>query len=265
MSHSQEASEDIRAFWNNRAGLGQCAGTRDVIAKQLEIEAIAAYVRDGMRILDAGCGTGETAIELARRYCVEVIGIDFAEKMVASARGMAAGQHLRGCVTFQVGDVRNLAHFSEKFDLAYTERVLINLPDWETQRQAIVSIANSLVPGGLYVMCENSQDGLEKTNFFREQLGLSRITAPWHNRYLRDAELRQTTFPGLELEGVVYHSSTYYFLSRVVNAWLAAQEEKEPDYCARINQLALHLPPIGDLGQGRTWLWRKKGVRNQAC
>ena len=64
--------------------------------------------------------------------------------------------------------------------------------------------------------------------------------------------------PGIQLEEVKYYSSTYYFLSRIVNAALAAQEGKQPDYESPVNLLALNLPPIGDLGQGRLWLWRRE-------
>ena len=259
MRDSKEPTQDIRAFWNARAGLGQWAGTRDIIAKQLEIEAISAYVRDGMHILDVGCGNGITAIEIARRYSVDVIGIDFAKEMVTAAAGMAKKQRLKGSVRFQVGDVRNLSSFSVKFDLIYTERTLINLPDWPAQQEAIISITSLLVNGGLYVMCENSQDGLDKINSLRELVGLPQITPPWHNRYFRDAELQATAFPGVKLEGISYYSSTYYFLGRVVNAWLAAQDGQEPQYEAPVNQLALRLPPLGELGQGRIWLWRETG------
>ena len=84
-----------------------------------------------------------------------------------------------------------------------------------------------------------------------------------NNRYFRDAELKEVSFDDIELEGVNHYSSTYYFLSRVVNACLAAQEGKEADYNSAINQLALRLPSIGDLAQGRIWLWRK-GKRNRS-
>ena len=256
MPAALEDPKDVRAFWNSRAGLGKWAGTRDVTAKQLEIEAIAGYVRDGMRVLDFGCGNGITAIELARRYEVDVTGVDFAEQMVAAASELAQAQELKGRVGFQIGQVENPTPMG-KFDLIYTERVLINLSDWPAQRQALRSILDLLADAGLYVMCENSQDGLDKINLLREQLNLPAITPPWHNRYLRDEELREFTHPGVNLEGMNFYSSTYYFLSRVVNAWLAAHEGKEPEYEAPINQLCLRLPPVGDLGQGRIWLWRK--------
>lgn len=249
---------DVRAFWNSRAGLGQWAGTRDVNLKQLEMQAIASYVRDGMRVLDVGCGNGIMAIELARRYEAHVTGIDFAEEMIAAARGLSADVDLRGTLDFRVGDVRTLSG-NERFDIVYTERTLINLPDWLSQRDAIAGIGRLLAEGGAYVMCEHSQDGLDKMNEFRMRLGLPEMKPPWHNRYLRDAEIEDAAFPGLKLETVSHFSSTYYFVSRIVNAWLAAQEGKEPDYDAPINQLGLKLPPLDNFGQGRIWVWRKAG------
>jgi ubiquinone/menaquinone biosynthesis C-methylase UbiE len=256
MTPEIEEFRDVRAFWNSRAGLGQWAGTRDVTAKQLEMEAIASYARNGMRILDLGCGNGITAIELARRYQVEVWGIDFAEEMVAAALELAKDDELKGSVRFQTGNVLNLDS-PDKFDLIYTERVLINLPDWPAQLQAMKNIVALLSDGGLYVMCENSQDGLDKVNELREKVGLTAVIPPWHNRYLRDSELKHVNLDNARLEDIIYYSSTYYFLSRVVNAWLASREGGEPDYDAPINQLALLLPSMGELGQGRIWLWRK--------
>lgn len=257
---TKESVTDVRAFWNSRAGLCERAGSRDIIAKQLEIESIASYVRDGMRVLDVGCGNGITAIELARRYEVHVLGIDFAAEMITSAQALLDNQFLKGSVQFQVKDVRDVSLSMEKFDLIYTERTLINLTDWLSQSDAIYRITCLLKHGGAYIMCENSQDALDKINFFREKIGLPCITPPWHNRYLHDIELRQVTIPGIQLEDVNHFSSTYYFLSRVVNAWLAQQENREPDYESPINQLSLKLPPCGDMGQNQIWVWRKASL-----
>src|SRR5262249_7913923 len=178
-------------------------------------------------------------------------------ELLAAARDLAHGQPLRGTLHFGPGDVGRLEGYAGRFDLVYTERTLINLPDWPAQRAAIAGLVGCLDAGGLFVMCENSKDGLDEINRFRACLGLAKITPPWHNRYLRDAELAELSFPGVAFEGVEYYSSTYYFLSRVVNAWLAAQEGKEPSYEAPINQLALRLPPLGEFGQGRIWKWRR--------
>jgi len=249
--------EKVREYWNSRADLGQWAGSKDVIAKQLEIEAIASYVKDGMKILEIGCGNGITAIELAARFNVNVTAFDYAEEMITSARKYAEKATLKGSVNFAVGDVLSMPDYNNRFDLIYTERVLINLPDWEAQSRAVVDITSLLANGGCYVMCENSQEGLDNLNQLRECAGLDIISPPWHNEYFLDYKLAQLSIPEVVLETVNVYSSTYYFLSRVVNAALAVREGKDPAYDSEINQLALQLPSIGDCGQGRIWLWRR--------
>jgi ubiquinone/menaquinone biosynthesis C-methylase UbiE len=265
MSETTLLVEDIQAYWNRRAGLGQWAGTRDILAKRLEIEALASHVRGGMSIVDVGCGNGITAIELARRFDVKVTGLDYAEEMIRSATAMADQESLKGAVVFSKGDVNDLSRWGADFDLAYTERTLINLVDWPAQKRAIESICRLLKPGGVFVMCENSQDGLELLNSYRGRVGLPVITPPWHNRYFRDQEIAEMRMVNVTLEACQHYSSTYYFLSRVVNAALAAQAGCEPDYESPINQLALKLPSFGECGQGRIWLWRKAAASGKGA
>lgn len=254
-----QSGNNVLEFWNGRAQLLERAGTNDLIAKQLEIAELAKHVRDGMKILEVGCGNGITAIELAKRFAVNVQAYDFSESMVEAARRLLAGETLKGTVDFRVGDVRNMPELKNGFDLVITERVLINLPDWETQAQAVRDLVEYAMPGGRYLMCENSQDGLDQINELREQTGLSRISPPWHNRYLREAEVSSLRIEGVRLAEVRCFSSTYYFLSRLVNAWLAQQAGHEPAYDAPVNQLALALPPIAQFGQGKLWIWEKSG------
>jgi ubiquinone/menaquinone biosynthesis C-methylase UbiE len=254
---SEKKVETVREYWNSRAVLGQSAGTQDLILKELELKTIAEFVQPGMKILDAGCGNGVTAIELARRFQVDVTGVDYAAEMVKTAEQAAAGGALLGTIQFREGDVTDIRSLAGDFDLVYTERVIINLPDWETQKKAITELAGLPRPGGLYVMLENSQDGLEEINALRQRVGLKPVVAPWHNRYLKDSELQNFRIPGATLEKVIFFSSTYYFLSRVVNAALAAREGKEPAYDSPVNQLALQLPAIGEMGQSRAWVWKR--------
>ena len=249
--------DSIRDYWNSRAGLGKWAGTQDLVAKELELRTIAEFVRPGMKVLDAGCGNGVAAIELARRFQVDITAIDYAADMVEAASQTAASMPLVGTVQFREGDLTKLYDLPQDFDLIYTERVIINLPDWETQKKAIAGLTGLLRVGGVYAMVENSQDGLDKINALRQQVELPPVVAPWHNRYLNDSELQTLMIEGVRLERVIFHSSTYYFLSRVVNAWLAAQEGKDPDYDSPVNDLALRLPAIGDMGQGRVWVWKR--------
>ncbi len=248
---------NVQEFWNKQAMLAEYAGTKDLMAKQLEIVALSKYIKSGQKILEIGCGNGITAVELARRFKIDIKGIDFSEKMISEARKIAYENQLIGQITFEVGDVLDLSNEMTRYDLIFTERVLINLPDWQAQSMAIKDIIALLNPGGKYLMCENSQDGLDRINMYRESCGLNKINPPWHNRYLKEEEINHLKIQGAKLMGVEHYSSTYYFISRVVNAWLAAQDGIEPQYDATVNQLGLLLPPMGDFGQGKLWIWEK--------
>ncbi len=195
---------DRLSFWAKRATLGALAGTRDLIAKQLEINALSEFVEDGMRILDAGCGNGLTATELARTRLVSVKGFDFSSTMIDSASTLAADAGLKGQVTFFVEDIMDFESGTEAFDLTITERVIINLGTWDHQRRAITNMTRPLKQGGLYLMSENSLDGLEAVNDLRERIGLYRIAPPSWNRYLRDEEVNALALPDVVLDRIVY-------------------------------------------------------------
>jgi SAM-dependent methyltransferase len=258
------SSDEIKKFWDSRAGLGKWAGTNDVIAKQIEIEAIAKYVKPGMRVLDIGCGNGITAMEIARRVECSVLGLDYSQPLIDEAREIRKGiLDFKGGVRFAVGDVAGESGVFITWDMIYTERMIINLPDWNAQRKAIRDIVSLLNPGGIFVMCENSQNALDRLNDARERIGIGRIAPPWHNRYLLDEELEELEIIGDSYLSVIdCYSSTYYFISRVINAWEAKQRGEEPDYNAPINSIAPFLPPIGDVGQGKIWVWEKSGPKH---
>ena len=186
-----------------------------------------------------------------------MIGIDYAEDMIRAAAQLADKIERKGKVQFRVGDHISLRTIQDRFDLVYSERAVINLETWDSQRQTIEDMTTLLKPGGIYVMCENSKDGLDRINALREKVGLSSIAPPWHNRYLHESEIESLLIPDVKLDHVNHYSSTYYLLSRVLNAALAAKEGKDPSYDAPINQLALSLPPLGTWGQGKIWVWRK--------
>jgi len=247
----------VLEYWNQRAMLAERAGSDDLIAKQLEIRAISRSIRDGMTVAEFGCGNGATALALLGQHDIEMRCYDFSPVMVEQARRLASEQNLDHRVKFEVCDVRGEPDLGLKFDVIYTERMIINLPDWESQARAINYLVQLLNPGGHYLMCENSKSGLDRLNQLRACVSLDPISAPWHNVYLADEKVEQLQLPGARLVNVEPFSATYYFLSRVVNAWLANREGKKPAYDAPVNQLALELPPFGDCSQGKLWTFEK--------
>jgi ubiquinone/menaquinone biosynthesis C-methylase UbiE len=247
----------VLEHWNQRATLAERAGSNDLIAKELEIRAISKHIKSGMVVAEFGCGNGTTAIELLRKHDIELHCFDFSPAMIESAIIHAKAAGMENRINFQVRDVSDETKQEKKFDIIYSERMIINLPDWESQTRAIRYITNYLNVGGRYLMCENSKVGLDNLNVLREFSGLDAILPPWHNMYLVDDLVASLDLHEVKLIDVESFSSTYYFLSRVVNAWLAIKEGNQPSYDAPVNQLALELPPFGDCAQGKLWIFER--------
>lgn len=249
--------DKILEHWNNRANLKDRAGSDDVILKQLEVNAISRYITNGIVVAEFGCGNGTTAIELARNFDIELYCFDFSPAMIESARKNVKESNLHDKIHFDVCDVRDEPVFQRKFDLIYSERMIINLPDWQTQARAIRYLLSHLKPGGKYLMCESSMMGLNNLNKLREMVGLDSILPPWHNVYIEDELVNSLDLASAKLIKVDSFSSTYYFLSRVVNASMAKKEGVQPSYQAPVNQLAFDLPSFGDWAQSKIWVFEK--------
>jgi ubiquinone/menaquinone biosynthesis C-methylase UbiE len=96
----------------------------------------------GAVVVDAGCGEGEDAVELATRYGFRVTGVDPVPRRVHAARQNAPP----GCpVTFAVGTADRLAVPSESADLVWCCDVLSLVEDLDA---AYREFRRVLKPGG---------------------------------------------------------------------------------------------------------------------
>jgi SAM-dependent methyltransferase len=126
------------------------AGDFGVVAKTVEAGAedfIASLdIPAGARVLDIACGTGNTAIPLARRGCI-VTGVDIATNLIEQARARAAADHL--AITFDEGDAEALPYGDATFDAVTTMFGAMFAP-----RPELVAseMARVLRPGGLLAM-----------------------------------------------------------------------------------------------------------------
>ncbi len=239
-------------FWDTRASLGAKAGTNDLIAKQLEMNAISSYINDCDYVLDFGCGNGLAIANLDKKITANIIGIDFSTKMIEEAKNNT--KNCRNKITLIEGDHTILETIDTKFDYIYSERAIINLNSWNEQKDVIIRLVSMLSNNGKYIMCEANQDALDNINYYRKLLSLENIQQPWHNKYLSDEEVYSLNKNGVNVLEENNFSSLYYFLSRVINAAVANDKSIEPDYNSFINQLALKLPTFGNFSQSKIWV-----------
>ena len=109
-----------------------------------ERAADLANVGPGSTALDVATGTGDLAVELARRGA-EVTGMDFAPAMLEIARRKAPG------LRFEEGDALQLTHPDASFDAATVGFGARNFADLE---RGLAEMARVTKPGGRVVVLE---------------------------------------------------------------------------------------------------------------
>ena len=105
------------------------------------------------RVLDVGCGSGNTACEIAKTYGCKITGIDISETMVSNAKNRSKQERLEDLVDFRVADVFNLPFEDNSFDIALFESVLTPLPG--EKREALLETIRVIQPGGLVAVNES--------------------------------------------------------------------------------------------------------------
>jgi SAM-dependent methyltransferase len=114
-------------------------------ASGADVHGEATFVRsyEPATVLDAGCGSGRVAIELAR-HGIEVVGVDVDASMLATARRLARG------ITWVEADLTTL-------DLGRTVDVVVmagNVPLFTppgTHAALVAGVARHVASGGLLV------------------------------------------------------------------------------------------------------------------
>jgi cyclopropane fatty-acyl-phospholipid synthase-like methyltransferase len=108
-------------------------------------------IRPGMRILDAGCGVGGSAIWLARTYDVEVVGITPVTSQIDRANRFAREQGLAYKVRFAEEDYTGTSFASGSFDVVWAMESVCHAAD----KAAFYREARRLLrPGGRLGMVE---------------------------------------------------------------------------------------------------------------
>lgn len=249
--------EAVKHFWDAQAKEfkeSQLATAPDTYYRDLEVRSIVSHLptKERSAILDVGCGNGHSTLEFARMLPrARFVGVDYSELMITYANA-ALHKHkkLGARVSFTVGNVLSLSSTpvlrGKKFDYIVSERCLINLANWQEQRQALLEMKKLLKKGGRIILTENTQEGLTRLNGLRKQFNLSAISVRWHNYYMPEKKLLPFAKKHFKVESIENCGNLYYILSRVVYAKLADMEGVQPDYLHPINKIASKLPSLGN-------------------
>ena len=167
--------------------LGDTA-SRDYAAKLQRFNAFAApelrqaiatlELRPGMRVLDAGCGTGEALAWFAAEVGAQgaVVGMDLAAAHVAAAQSLA-----RRCRALAIqADLLRAPLARESFDLAWSVNVVNHLRD---PVAGVAAMAALLRPGGRIAL---GQSSFLPDMYFAWDARLERLVNEAVRQYYRD-------------------------------------------------------------------------------
>lgn len=164
----------VRFLLRNRA-----SGVR--MRQQLSYDLLAA--REGMRLLDVGCGIGDDVRALAALVGASgrAVGLDNSATMLEKARELSAEAEFPG--EFVLGDLLALPFDDATFDGCRAERVLIHSED---PTRALAEMARVTRLGGMVVVTEPD---LEALTYHASQHELMRRLTLWHCDRVRNGRI----------------------------------------------------------------------------
>jgi ubiquinone/menaquinone biosynthesis C-methylase UbiE len=227
----------IKDFWESQAITfkeSHAASWGDNYAINLEIENIARHIKKGDAVLDVGCSNGHATLAMLQKQPSKLVGVDYAENMIRFANENKAKVNGTHDIEFSVGDIRKLDFKDESFDVTFTTRVLINLPNWEDQVKGIDECLRVTRRGGIVIFSEAFWEPLVLLNSLRALKNLPPLVEHDFNRYLKMPRLEAL----LDKKGLKWQleefSSIYYLGSRFLRE-LVTNPSDYPGYSNPIN------------------------------
>jgi ubiquinone/menaquinone biosynthesis C-methylase UbiE len=211
-------SNFIKDFWESQAIKHKTLHTAswgDNFAIDLEIETIGKHINKGDIVLDMGCANGFAAFrQLEARKPAKIYGVDYAANMIKYANEVRNEYPEKEKLEFSEGDIRKIEFEDNKFDVVYTTRVIINLPNWDDQKAAIDECIRVTKPGGTIVFSEAFYEPLQLLNAIRSLKQLPPLVEHDFNRYIKkDRMEKYLSDKGLSFSCDEF-SSVYYLGSR---------------------------------------------------
>ena len=123
----------------------------------LEKEFEIIGLKTGMKVLDAGCGTGAVARKMAAKVSPgEVYGIDIDSLFISEAKKLATNEGMKN-IEFELGDVDDLKHHDGTFDVSYCRLVLMHV---KNPVKTVTELKRVTKKGGIVAVSDNDDGGV---------------------------------------------------------------------------------------------------------
>jgi ubiquinone/menaquinone biosynthesis C-methylase UbiE len=133
----------------------QCA-KNDILRLNKQRTLELANIQPGHIVLDAGCGTGVDAVQMAALVgSGNVFGVDLSQEMIASASTNSAASPLP--LTFRQGNIYHLDFEDNFFDRCRADKMFQHLSD---PRAALKELIRVTKPGGKIIVADPDHDSL---------------------------------------------------------------------------------------------------------
>ena len=234
-------SKEVLEYWDRE----DVESMYDKNLLNLEIRLIKDRITQNSKILDAGCGEGESTLEYSKIPGVKIHAVDFSETRLKKA-AKRLSKHSN--VTLKKVDFLGKYSLNKDYNFIVSQRFLINLMEWKQQQQVLLDFKSMLKPGGKLIMLEGSLEGVETLNKLRGAFGLNPIPVKWHNLFLDDQTLinfmKKNGFILVDEDGL----GEYFVLTRGLRPYF----EEELDWNSQFNKIAGSSKVKGILKLGST-------------
>lgn len=165
-------------------------------------EIMANFNRNGQKIVDLACGTGNTAIPFAKKG-YQVVGIDISPEMLAKAQLKAAEANLE--VTFSLQDMRDFQIDGAAADIITCYQDGLNyLLSTEDLAEVFKRVKANLAPKGLFIFDLNAVEKLQRSSDEITVIDEEAMTLIWENHYDGQEDIWKIKLTGFIKKGDVY-------------------------------------------------------------